>query len=153
MNIVTIRTAGVLSESAFNELYNNAGTAADFGDVPAGTLYAAAKCSQHLITAWDRDAGKLVGLVRCVSDNILSASIENIFVDKSYDGRSVGVFMLHSLLGDLRYIPEIRAVCHSPRDEELYREAGFIGYPAGMVMHRHTGPVLMTTKGNPADLE
>lgn len=91
-------------------------------DDPATTARGIAHST--LITA--RDEGKLVGLIRGVSDMHTLAFIQDLIVLPEYRGKGIGRELLEQFDDYFKSVNRIVIVCSNPELGEFYKQAGFI---------------------------
>ncbi len=122
-------TTGVeLERSAFpattelKELYDSVGWTAYTSDMER--LGRALRSSSHLVTA--RDGGRLVGLARCVSDDISIAYVQDILVDPGCQHRGIGRALLQDCLDRYVHVRQ-KVLITDDRPEQLrfYKSLGF----------------------------
>jgi len=104
------------------ELYDSVGWSVYTSNMER--LEQALRNSSHLVTA--RDGDRLVGLARCVSDDISIAYIQDILVDPEYQHRGIGRVLLQDCLERYPHVRQ-KVLLTDDRPEQLrfYKALGF----------------------------
>lgn len=93
----------------------------DSGNYPE-KLKVAMKNSSSVYSAWDGD--KLVGLVNCLSDGVMTAYIHFLLVHADYHGQGIGEKLMSLMLEE--YKDYLRKVLIAyPKAMEFYKRCGF----------------------------
>lgn len=85
--------------------------------------------ADYVVLAIDRSQNRLVGYITALTDNVLSAYIPFLEVEKSYQEQGIGKTLVNKILEQLTHLYMIDLVC----DEEIagfYKEAGFQSWHA-----------------------
>lgn len=85
--------------------------------------------ADYVVLAVDKEEKKLVGYITAISDNVLSAYIPFLEVEKSYQGQGIGKTLVKKLLEQLKNLYMIDVVCDK-KIAGFYEEAGFQSWHA-----------------------
>jgi len=114
-----------ISVDSLISLYESVGWSAYTTD-PAKLARAIAN-SSLVISAWQEN--KLVGLIRCMTDNETIAYIQDILVNPDYQGQGIGDELMRLLLANLKGIRQIVLMtdegASSQHLHDWYRKFGF----------------------------
>lgn len=89
----------------------------------AKQLYIAMSRSTHIVTAWHEI--QLVGLIRSMDDNVLSANIDYLLVHKDYQRQSIATNLINLMLKQLQNIQCISVSPNEKKNFHLYETCGF----------------------------
>lgn len=96
--------------------------------------------SVAVVSVWDR-TGVMVGFARATGDRVFNATVWDMVVRPSYQGRGVGRLVMHELIKELDEsgIPLITLYA-DPGTDGFYKRFGFMADPSGVRgMFRETG--------------
>ena len=82
--------------------------------------------ANSLCTLGAYDAGKLVGLIRCVGDGYTIVFIQDLLVMPAYQHRGIGTKLMKALLGRYSHVYQIElATDDTERTVTFYKKMGF----------------------------
>lgn len=85
-------------------------------------LQAAMKNSDNVISAWDED--KLIGLMSCLSDKVMTAYFHYLLVDPHYQKKGIGENLLKTMLDKYKNYKTKVLVSYNPQ-VSFYEKYGF----------------------------
>ncbi len=94
------------SSKALNELFINCGM-----EEKAKTTNLVRAFNNSLFVNYAWDGSRPVGAIRCIGDGETVLYIEDIIVDKAYQGKKIGSNLLKSALNTFSHIPKIIFAC------------------------------------------
>ena len=91
--------------------------------------------SDAVVSAWDGD--RLVGLINCLSDGVMTAYFHYLLVRPEYQGQGIGRRLLELMLA--RYSGYLRKVLISDDAQvHFYEKCGFVAGTGTMALFRDT---------------
>lgn len=86
-------------------------------------LQAAMRGSHSVISAWDGD--KLIGLMNCLSDGVMTAYFHYLLVRPEYQGKGIGRTLVQTMLA--KYASFLRKVLIADNEQAgFYEKCGFV---------------------------
>lgn len=87
-------------------------------------LVRAVRGSTYVVTAWQGD--QLVGLARCVSDNVSIAYVQDILVRPGYQRQGIGRRLMTVVLDHFEHVRQVGLLTDDePRQHGFYAAMGF----------------------------
>jgi ribosomal protein S18 acetylase RimI-like enzyme len=93
---IKLKTGSDIPLDEIVDLYNSVGWLAYTNDEQRPKLQEAIRNSTYVVTAWSND--KLVGLARCLSDDVAICYLQDILIDPEYQRQGIGRKLLHNCL-------------------------------------------------------
>ena len=117
---ISYRTSKVFVSSQLEDLFLSVGWSS--GQYP-DKLVVAMQNSDAVISAWDND--RLVGLINCLSDGILTAYFHYLLIHPDFQDRGIGSQLVKSMLE--KYADFARKVLIAYDEEvDFYQRLGFV---------------------------
>lgn len=132
-----------LSADEYKQLRKDAG----WKDICDKQIQRSIDASDYIATA--RCNGKIVGMARCLTDNVYIAYVFDVVVASQYQKRGVGKKLMNQIMNHFQeqhdYLMQIVLLAVSHETEGFYKKLGFKRYPnllngAGMGMWIHGKP-------------
>ena len=118
---IIIRSDRTLPPSQLRRLFLSVGW--ESGDYPVELAHALRGASV-LLTAWDKDRKRLVGLCEFITDGGMTAYLNYLLVEPGYQGRGIGHKLLDLSLDRLTGFRRI-VLLAAPGKERFYEPFGF----------------------------
>lgn len=126
MNSPTIKlsTGSDLPVDQLVELYNSVGWLAYTNDEQRPNLLKAIQNSTHVVTAWDGD--KLVGLARCLSDDVSICYLQDILIHPEYQRLGIGRKLLLNCIERFAHVRmKVLITDDEERQKRFYESLGY----------------------------
>lgn len=126
MNSPTIKlsTGSDLPVDQLVELYNSVDWLAYTNDEQRPNLLKAIQNSTHVVTAWDGD--KLVGLARCLSDDVSICYLQDILIHPEYQRLGIGRKLLLNCLERFAHVRmKVLITDDEERQKRFYESLGY----------------------------
>lgn len=126
MNSPTIKlsTGSDVPVEQLVELYNSVGWLAYTNDEQRPNLLKAIQNSTHVVTAWDGD--KLVGLARCLSDDVSICYLQDILIHPEYQRLGIGRKLLLNCLERFAHVRmKVLITDDEERQKRFYESLGY----------------------------
>lgn len=82
--------------------------------------------STYVVTARDPE-GRLIGLARCLSDDVSILYVQDVLVHPDHQGRGIGRFMVMVILERFRHVRhKVLLTDDEPRQSVFYESLGFV---------------------------
>ena len=118
--MIKIYHSDKFNSKELKELFDSVGWA---HYLSAEMLLNAIQHSSHYVSA--RMDGKLVGIIRCMDDNIWSANIDCLVVHSLYQKQGIASLLIKELLQDISHIKYVNVMPDSSENFKLYTKNGF----------------------------
>ena len=106
------------------ELYNSVSWLAYTNDEQRPNLLKAIQNSTYVVTAWDGD--KLVGLARCLSDDVSICYLQDILIHAEYQRLGLGRTMLLNCLERFAHVRmQVLITDNEERQKRFYESLGY----------------------------
>lgn len=106
------------------ELYNSVGWLAYTNDEQRPNLLKAIQNSTYVVTAWDGD--KLVGLARCLSDEVAICYLQDILIHSAYQKLGIGRKLLSNCLERFAHVRmQVLLTDDEERQKRFYESLGY----------------------------
>lgn len=106
------------------ELYNSVGWLAYTNDEQRPNLLKAIQNSTHVVTAWDGD--KLVGLARCLSDDVSICYLQDILIHPEYQRLGIGRKLLLNCIERFAHVRmKVLITDDEERQKRFYESLGY----------------------------
>ena len=106
------------------ELYNSVGWLAYTNDEQRPNLLKAIQNSTYVVTAWDGD--KLVGLARCLSDDVSICYLQDILIHSTYQKLGIGRKLLSNCLERFAHVRmQVLLTDDEERQKRFYESLGY----------------------------
>jgi N-acetylglutamate synthase-like GNAT family acetyltransferase len=127
MNVpnITIKKGSELPFNAVIALYRAVGWKGYTEEPVRSKLLQAIQNSSYTVTAWDGD--RLIGLARCITDDVSIFYLQDILVHPTYQRRGIGKTLLQDCLERFQHV-RMKVLLTDDRQEQLrfYESLGFI---------------------------
>ena len=97
-------------------------------------LYKALQNSSTVLTAWDKDAQKLVGLVRLLDDSEMVAYMHYVLVSPDYQGQGIAGTMIEMIKQKYKDYLYIEIMPEESKNATFYQKHGFSIMEDGVAM-------------------
>lgn len=121
---ITLQTGSEIPFDQLVDLYNAVGWLAYTNDEQRPKLQQALQNSTHVVTAWD--GAQLIGLARCLSDEVAVCYLQDILVHPAYQRKGVGRKLMEHCLARFAHVRmQILLTDDEERQKLFYASLGF----------------------------
>lgn len=97
-------------------------------------LYKALMHSSTVLTAWDKDKQKLIGLIRILDDSELTAYMHYVLVNPKYHGQGIAGTMVEMIKQKYKHYMYIELMPEESKNATFYQKHGFSIMEDGVAM-------------------
>ncbi|MFT3893021.1 MAG: GNAT family N-acetyltransferase [Anaerolineales bacterium] len=120
----TIKTGHELPFDQLVDLYNSVGWLAYTTEEQKPKLQQAIRNSTYVVTVWDRE--KMVGLARCISDDVSICYLQDILIHPDYQRQGIGRTLLANCLERFAHVrTKILLTDDEERQIKFYESLGY----------------------------
>jgi len=123
-NPIELKTSVDIPLEQLVDLYNAVGRQAYTNEEPRPKLKQAIQNSTYVITTWDGD--QLIGLARCLSDDVAICYLQDILIHPEYQRRGVGRMLMQNCLERFDHVRmKVLLTDDEERQKKFYESFGY----------------------------